>query len=201
MKVKSIESKKLFGVGFYNDENGNHKIDSSLSSYNTWHGMLMRCYCKTFNSTRETYQDCTVCDEWHNLFIFDGWYTKNYYAIPGERMELDKDIIHKGNKVYSPENCVFVPQRINKLIVNAKRIRGEFPIGVYFDKQKQRFIANMNYEGKNLKIKHCRLPIEVFCWYKLYKEDYIKQVADEYRDLIPKCLYEALYNWTVEITD
>lgn len=144
---------------------------------------------------------CVVCDNWHNLYIFDKWYKENFYTVPNERMELDKDLIYKGNKIYSPENCVFVPQRINKLIVNAKTIRGEFPIGVYYDKQKKRYIANMNYEGKNLKIKHCCLPIEAFYWYKYYKEDYIKQVADKYKSMIPVRLYEALYNWIIEITD
>ncbi len=196
-----IGNRKYFGVGYYDDNTGNHSVDTNLPSYNAWHGMLMRCYCEKFHKTRIYYQDCVVCDEWHNLYIFDKWYKENYYTVPNERMELDKDIVHKGNKIYSPENCLFVPKRINTLIVNAKTIRGVFPIGVYYDKQKKRYIANMNYEGKNLKIKQCRLPIEAFYWYKCYKEDYIKQVADKYKSIIPVRLYEALYNWTVEITD
>lgn len=189
-----------FGKGFYNDDNNNVKI-TYLPSYSTWHRMLMRCYDEKVHKLQPKYKDCIVCDEWHNLYEFNKWYLNNHYTVPNQRMELDKDIVHKGNKIYSPENCVFVPQRINGLIVNAKAIRGELPIGVYYDKQKKRYIANMNYEGKNLKIKHCNTPIEAFMWYKWYKEAYIRQVADEYKEFIPVKLYNALYNWSVEITD
>ena len=43
--------------------------------------------------------------------------------------------------------------------------------------------------------------IEAFEIYKYYKERNIKQVADYYRDLIPERLYNAMYNYEVEITD
>ena len=44
-------------------------------------------------------------------------------------------------------------------------------------------------------------PKEAFQAYKVAKENYIKQVADEYKDKIPYRLYEAMYNYEVEITD
>ena len=37
--------------------------------------------------------------------------------------------------------------------------------------------------------------------YKQFKENYIKQVADEYKDLIPEKLYNAMYEYEVEIED
>ena len=37
--------------------------------------------------------------------------------------------------------------------------------------------------------------------YKTFKEQYIKQVANEYKDKIPKKLYDAMYRYEVEITD
>ena len=42
---------------------------------------------------------------------------------------------------------------------------------------------------------------KAFNCYKEFKEKYIKQIADEYKDLIPKELYEALYKYEVEIND
>lgn len=42
---------------------------------------------------------------------------------------------------------------------------------------------------------------EAFLTYKRFKENYIKQVADEYKNLIPDKVYQALYNYKVEITD
>ena len=44
-------------------------------------------------------------------------------------------------------------------------------------------------------------PEEAFRAYKQFKEDYIKQVADEYKDKIPQKLYDAMYNYKVDITD
>ena len=37
--------------------------------------------------------------------------------------------------------------------------------------------------------------------YSESKENYIKQVADDYKDLIPNKLYEAMYACQVEIND
>ena len=190
-----------FLVGFYDDGNGKNKIDRSLPGYNSWHGMLDRCYGTDSHKLKRTYTECNVCKEWLNLYNFNEWYVNNYYSIPGEKMELDKDILVRGNKIYSPETCVFVPKRINLLILKSERKRGEFPIGVYYDRGKKKYVASLSYEGKSLKIKRCDLPIEAFFWYKWYKEAYIKQVADEYKDKIPEKLYKALYDWKIEITD
>ena len=44
-------------------------------------------------------------------------------------------------------------------------------------------------------------PFQAFTCYKNFKEKYIKEVADEYKDLIPNKLYEALYRYEVEIND
>ena len=76
--------------------------------YSHWRGMLMRCYDQKYLQKYPTYIDCTVCEDWLNFSNFQQWYNKNYYEIPGETMCLDKDILVKGNKVYSPDTCIFV---------------------------------------------------------------------------------------------
>ena len=42
-------------------------------------------------------------------------------------------------------------------------------------------------------------PMVCFRRYKICKENYIKQVADEYKGRIPDKLYNALYNYEVKI--
>lgn len=198
--TKERQEKLLYGVGYYGKELENIRV-KDIPSYNVWRLMLCRCYDEKLHIREPRYKDCAVCDEWHSLFEFNEWYINNYYEIEGQRMELDKDILVKGNKIYSPDTCIFVPQRINCLIVSANSIRGQFPIGVYYDKQKKRYIANMNYKGRNFKLQQCKSPIEAFYVYKFYKESYIKSVAEEYKKEIPDKLYQALINWQVEITD
>ena len=163
--------------------------------------MLQRCYDEKAHKRQQSYIDCIVCEEWHNLSNFNRWYLENYYKIDGQRMELDKDILVKGNRIYSPDTCVFVPQRINQLILGSDSIRGKFPIGVYYDRVKKRYIAHMHCAGREIKLQQCKSPIEAFFVYKFYKESYIKAVAEDYKNKIPEKLYNALIAWEVEITD
>lgn len=105
--IISIYGHGYMGWGKYKTvHNGKH-----TKMYRAWSGMLDRCY-----GNRERlpwYDDCTVCIEWHNFQNFAKWYEENYYEVEGERIELDKDILYSGNKIYSPLTCVFVPQDIN----------------------------------------------------------------------------------------
>jgi hypothetical protein len=55
-------------------------------------------------------------------------------------------------------------------------------------------------EGR-IDLGHFKSINEAFNAYKTAKEKYIKHIADEYKDKIPKKLYDAMYNWEVEITD
>lgn len=199
-KTKDGLVRLYYGIGYYGKEFENVKL-IDIPSYRTWRMMLQRCYDEKVHKVEPRYKDCAVCEEWHSLFRFNEWYLQNYYSINDERMELDKDILLKNNKIYSPDTCVFVPQRINTLFVTANKIRGEFPVGVYYDRQKKRYIANMAYNGKSIKVARCITPIEAFYEYKFYKECYIKEVAEEYKERIPDRLYRAMLKWEVEITD
>jgi hypothetical protein len=117
-------------------------------------------------------------------------------------MCLDKDILYKGNKVYSPETCVFVPERINILFVKSDKIRGEYPIGVTWRKDRGRFSSRCCDAHGTYKPLGCYDTVEgAFNAYKTFKEKVIKQVADEYKHLIPNKLYQAMYNYQVEIND
>lgn len=120
-------------------------------------------------------------------------------------MQLDKDMLYKGNKIYSPENCIFVPSRINKLLLKRQNYRGEYPIGVNYHKRDNIFEASCsiitNNNKKKIYLGRFDNSEEAFQIYKRFKENYIKQVADEYKNKIPKNLYDAMYKYKVEITD
>ena len=182
-----------FGVGEYNSKHRAYKI---------WKDMFKRCYDIKYLSKFNTYIDCLVCEEWYDYQKFADWYYKNYYEIENNRMELDKDILHKGNKIYSPETCVFVPQEINYLFVKCNKNRGEYPIGVYLHSDGDKYVAecsNINKKGKYLG--RYDTVEEAFEVYKDYKEEVIKRIADKYYGLIPDKLYKAMYDYKVNITD
>ncbi|OMH22071.1 hypothetical protein AC231_05460 [Clostridium pasteurianum] len=171
-------------------------------AYHTWYNMLTRCYNEKWQEKYPTYKGCIVCEEWHNYQVFSKWFYKNYYEIEGHRMDLDKDILIKGNKIYSPETSIFVPHCINALFIKKDANRGQLPIGVNVAPSGKYYSLCSNIHNK----KPIRIGLydnieEAFYAYKHYKENLIKQIADEYKDEIPKRLYDALYKYEVEITD
>lgn len=168
--------------------------------YILWNGMLARCYNPKILQKKPTYKDVSVCDDWHYFSNFLKWYKeKGIWYRNG--WELDKDILIKGNKVYSPQTCCFVPKEINSLLTNRKSRRGENPIGVSFIKSKNKFVATIAINGKNKTLGHYNNNIDAFYMYKTEKEKRIKELADKYKSELEPRVYEALYNYEVEITD
>ena len=133
------------------------------------------------------------------------WINENYYEIPGEKMCLDKDILCKGNKVYSRELCIFVPQKINNLFIKRNNLRGNSPIGVTLNSSGSYEVKCNNAYGKYIYLGSYSTEEEAFRVYKQYKEEVIKEVIDSYEGKIPEPHYSrlktAMYNYKVEITD
>lgn len=200
-EIKNPYKKDVRGFGCLGEGFGKKHL-----GYMSWNHMLERCYDKKgINPSYSTYKDCTVCEEWLNFQNFAKWYDENYYEIENERMELDKDILTKSNKFYSPETCVFVPHRINCLFTKSDKARGKLPIGVSLHSKNKTYISQCNIVENNIKTRKYlgsfRTPEEAFSVYKEFKEQYIKQVANEYKSKIPQKLYDALINYEVEATD
>ena len=105
----------IFGIGYKG-------LDYVYSDrcYQTWGSMLKRAYHKD-----TTYENCTGDKFWHNFSNFKPWYEKNY--IDG--YELDKDLRFYGNKKYSEQMCIFVPQHINVFFFKFESDNG-LPFGV-----------------------------------------------------------------------
>lgn len=166
-------------------------------AYTAWRNMIVRCYDEKRLKRHPTYRDITVCQEWLHLSTFKEWYDKN--NVPG--YALDKDILNKGNKVYSEDNCCFVPPEINTLFTKRHLHRGSLPIGVSFKSGK--FYAAISVKGTTRKIGHYDTPELAFMAYKSAKEAYIKEIATDYfsRGEITKRVYDALMRYEVEITD
>ena len=205
-KIKCPYERSICNVGYLGE--GEYKATENgeiTRVYNTWKNMLQRCYSEKLHRKESTYENCRAGEEWLNFQNFGEWDSDNFYQIEGEKMCLDKDILVKGNKIYSPDTCMYVPQTINSLFVKCDKIRGNTPIGV--NKQKNKFRAQCSvydFENKNKKrinLGSYNSSQQAFETYKQFKERNIKEVADYYKSKIPTKLYDALYNYEVEITD
>lgn len=112
---------------------------------------------------------------------------------------IDKDIIVRGNKIYGPETCCFVPVELNSMFTKSNSIRGSCPIGVH--KQGTKYVATLFVKGKQKYLGIFDTPKDAFNTYKINKEENIKRLAKGLKPLISKRLFEILINYTVEITD
>lgn len=195
---KSVYKKGYIGEGKYLTwEKNEHTIQ-----YKIWFQMLRRCYSEKALIKNPTYKECSVCDEWLNFQNFAKWFDENYYKIYDEVMCLDKDILVKGNRLYSPETCVFVPSRINSLFTRRQNNRGNYPIGVMFEKETNKFLSYCNNENNNIvKLGRFKTKEEAFYKYKEFKEKIIKIIANKYKEFIPNKLYCSMYTYTVDIND
>ena len=198
--IKNPNCASVHNVGFIGQ--GTYSPKNHKDAHEYWRGMLRRCYDSQYQLKRSTYIGCEVCEEWHCFQNFAKWFYDNYYEVPDQTMALDKDILCKGNKIYSPDTCVFVSQDINKLFTKSNTKRGELPIGVNFKEKNNKYQASCS-DGSNHKIYLglYNTPEEAFEAYKQYKEQTIKDIAEEYRKVIPEVLYNAMINYEVEIED
>lgn len=162
-------------------------------TYYVWSSLLERCYSKT--NKFPSYIGCKVHEKWHNFQNFAKWFEENYI----EEWHLDKDILIKGNKIYSPETCCFVPREINNVIIKQSKEKSKYPIGVF--KGEYNFIAALSKENKVTYLGTFNTPEEAFQSYKTAKEAYIKEVADKWQEQISEKIYNALINYKIEIID
>ena len=181
---------------------GKYNFVDYKSIYRRWSGMMKRCYSTKEQSLHPTYMGCTVCKEWHNFQNYAKWYEENIWECD-EKLEVDKDILIKGNKIYSPETCVFTTKYINTLFTKSNNMRGDTPIGV-IKSSNTTYMARLSKKNNGVSLGSYKDVNEAFNAYKLAKEQYIKQIADNYKSKypsFPQKLYDALYNYEVEITD
>ena len=132
--------------------------------------MFKRCYSKHYLEKQPSYKGCMVCEEWKTFSVFEEWFDKNYYTIENEIMCIDKDILFKGNKIYSPETCIFVPKSINSMFVSGKAKRGSLPIGVSYDSESGKYQAYYTENSKHKRIGRYDDPEDAFIAYKEKRE-------------------------------
>lgn len=200
--IKNPNAKLVQNIGHIGS--GKHKcfIDGIQTiQYTKWIGMLTRCNPNEFSNKNISYKICEISKDWHNFQNFGNWFDKNYYTVKDEKMNLDKDLLIKGNKIYSAETCIFLPAQINILLINNKIKRGIYPLGVTYKNDTNKYIARMQRFSKSIYLGSYNTPEKAFEVYKKHKEIHIKEIAELHKQYIPIEAYNALINWQIEITD
>lgn len=156
--------------------NGKWVITWICPFYQRWKSMLKRCYSNKYKDKNKTYSNCSVASEWLNFSNFREWMMRQKW----EGMELDKDLMVVGNKVYSSETCVFVPGYINKFTTAADKSRGDYPVGVYYSAVKNRFVAECRdpISGKSISLGNFKCASDAHAAWKNKKNEIACKLAD-----------------------
>jgi hypothetical protein len=197
--------KLIYGVGISDDGEFDRTYNNGVRSRNTkeyelWAKMLGRCYSNKYHRLNPSYIGCHVVENFKSFQYFANW-CQSQFGFKLEGYQLDKDLILKGNKMYSEDTCVFVPSCINSFSVSRKARRGELPVGVYL--QKGRYYVSQVSCGKGRQI-HLGIfstPEIAFQAYKTAKEAMAKELAIQYEGLVDSRVVDALNNFVVNIDD
>lgn len=189
-EVKDRLKPSFYGVGVVGEA-----FVKNDQMYNTWMCMLNRCYGATHTKKNSPYKDCSVSENFKYYPYFKEWCNKQI-GFGNKGWALDKDILVKGNRVYSEDTCCLVPAEINSLLTRYTK-ESDTCKGVYYNKKLGKFSAHLL--GKYIGL--FTTELEAFQVYKQAKEAYIKEVANKWKDRIDNRVYEALMNWGVSIDD
>ena len=194
-------TKLVLGAGF-NDKTRPAWVDGKIvKEYELWQSMLNRCFSEKYQTRQPTYKGCNVSDNFLNYSFFYDW-CQNQVGFgkvddKGRSWCLDKDLLFVGNKTYSETTCVFVPQEINKFFNECGNTKGEYPVGVCFDKQNGKFKASCAVNSKQQHLGYFKTPQEAFAAYKPFKEALCKQLALKWQSEIDTRLFNAMMKWSV----
>ena len=183
MAKKSIpHHKPLYGIGVNDaDYITRPKVNGKVvycPYFQVWKGIFTRCYNQKFLAKQPTYMGCSVDERWHSFMAFRYWMKQQEW----DELHLDKDIIVPGNKIYSPETCVFVTKDVNSLLNANTKIRGKWPQGVAWHKASMKFIANLSVRKKRVHLGLFEDPSEAHSVYLQAKAAHIREIAMEQKD-------------------
>lgn len=197
--IRNPYRKSVAGVGYIGE--GPYNSVSSSQLFMVWSNMLTRCYDEESLKKNITYVGCSVDDRWHCFQDFAGWCEAQPQFVRNKDWHLDKDILERGNKVYSPDKCSFVPRDINNLFTLRGNERGDYPLGVHRESKSGRYIAQINRDGRRVCLGRFPTPEAAFVIYKEAKESVVKEIAEKYKAELKFEIYTSLINWKVEVTD
>lgn len=193
---RKISGIPIYGIGINDGKYPSWENNASTKCYEVWVKMLCRCVKK--DKKHIAYHTATCSDNFKNYSYFYEW-CQTQVGFNQEDFHLDKDVLVKGNKVYSEDTCVFIPRELNLLLTKCDRSRGIYPVGVTL--RKGRFRARLSINHKEVSAGYFDNAEEAFYAYKAAKESHIRVTTEKYKEVIDPRAYQALMQYTVEITD
>ena len=195
---RNLNSKLVFGAGI-NDMFRAEKTKDFIKQKQLWHGILERCFSEKFLEKSPTYKNCKVSESWLILsnFIEDVKSIENYEKSLNEGWQLDKDLLSNGSKLYSKDTCCFIPRSLNIILSSYPKKLNGLPKGVKLSKG-GKYFAIIQKEGKKIFLGSYDSVEEASRVYNIAKKEYLLNIADSIKDVVPENVYKALVNFNLE---
>ncbi len=186
----------VFGVGY--DSGGDYPryiVGKESREFTVWRNMMARCHGSAVRKNRPTYSESSHVDIWTDFQVFAEWCNSQSQFLY-EGWQLDKDILVKGNKVYGPDTCRFLPPQINSLLLGGNK-KSNLPKGMSLHPQTNKYRVRINNQSKKVYDKLFKTIEEAKEAYSAVKEMLVKEQAELWKDKISSDVYESLINYKV----
>ncbi|MGR5435271.1 hypothetical protein [Vibrio owensii] len=172
--------RQVYGVG----TNDADYHTTKCKYYQKWQKLMERCYSEAYAMRKPSYRDVTVCDEWLTFSNFRKWCIDQEKEVGDiSKLELDKDLLGNGAKIYSPNTCCFLPKKVNMFI--QAQAKGKYLMGVTKKKAKYAPFCNDSLRGKRLWMHTSDSEELAFRTYILKKTELAQEIA-YHTDLVPQ---------------
>ena len=187
----------VYNFGIYEKGKYQAKLNGKHTKpYLVWRSMISRCYNPNYHGA-SAYEEVTVCEEWRYFQNFAEWFDKNYYEIDGEVVLLEKDFktfAYGLDKNYSPNNCMFLPQSFNKILVFQHSVTKDLPVGVK-ETLNNRYSVSLEFKDCKNHAKNFKTKEEAYDWYLKEVYNHIIQKVKKYEGKIPKENIDVIYDF------
>ena len=191
-------SNLIYGVGF-NDRKYKTRIEGkNVKEYSLWINVLYRCCSEIYKKNNKSYEGCRISENFKSYSFFYEW-CQSQKGFLIEKWEIDKDVLLKGNKIYSEDTCVFIPPCLNLMLTKRENKRGDCKIGV--SKKRKKFVAQCSVDGKSTYIGIFEKEEDAFYAYKKFKESEVKRITEIYSSELDERVYKSLVSYSGDDDD
>lgn len=182
----------VFGIGYLGCNDADAARDNYI--YSKWANMMQRCYDEETHRIKPYYALCTAEIEFQNFSNYREWHKEN--AMGDRKVDLDKDVLIRGNTVYGSETCTLISHFTNTIFEN----RGA-DTNIVLNNDTGKYDVTMSILGKREEVGSFDTEEEAKQGFIDYKQDYIRKYAKKCKGKVPNKTYEAMVNWVVETAD
>lgn len=152
-----------------------------------WNNMIDR----TTSGRYKCYDEVQVCEEWKDFSNYYEWFKNNWFDYDG-KLDVDKDLIDKNSKIYSPKTCCIIPHEINIgiRISDKAESRG----AVNWDERRQAYKVKLNVYTRHINTQRRKYKDALDLYFKK-KDEFVKAMAEDFKDVVDKRVYDALMKY------